>query len=632
MWFHLAPVAWDGLIISVDLFFVISGYLITRTQTAAVSVRSFYASRIRRMFPALLIVLITALIFGVMNLEPTSLTTLGKEIFASGLFLQNFWLASQIGYFDVASFEKPLLHLWTLSIEEQFYLIWPLILWYLNKFKAEKSFFLVFGLMTIFLLVTLVKSYFNPQNSDYYLPWMRVWAILAGCALAYFERTCLFGAFREFAERRYWPILNFVAITGAVLFFLAIGFTDRANHLKGMVVLGVVGSSLLILAGPSNLLARQVLAFKPLVWIGLVSYPLYLWHWFLKAVWLQSDDRLDLETVGLITKAPALGLHASESAVIAVCSLFLAAITWQLVEKPLRRRPLTGAVWSGLLAVLCGVLLCAGLLIKTKGLPERLDTKDLGLFADQQTELERYRIGTCFLARGEDFPRAVNPPGDCVDNAQADKPKVLLWGDSHAAQFVSALRPIIASAGWGFAQLTVAACSPFQSNIPSWCAQVLSAQRPWVENFAPELIILAGSWSTADAEKLVSLMRELKARGSKVVVLGPVPLWSRPLPILLQRQALGGRGGEADSLIDQGFKLQSRGLLPDAAIFDLRLRSQLSQSELISPLEVLCPRADACIASVKGVPTSWDQAHLTSTGAALVAPFIFDAVRRVVGE
>ena len=270
--YHAFPEAMRGGFIGVDIFFVISGFLITgiiarELDQQRFSLAGFYTRRIRRIFPALLVVLCVVLGLGWFCMLPAAYAQLSADVFASAAFFANIALWLQSGYFDVESAKKPLLHLWSLGIEEQFYLFWPLILMLAARLRLSLFMLACYlGLGSFALNVVLIGS--NPV-ATFYLPFTRAWELLAGAALA-----CGWINLSQTAIASNWR-----AGVGLFLVVSAAAFLDTYSAFPGWwAILPVFGGALL-LSAPNGWGCRHVLASPAMVWIGLISYPLYLWHW-----------------------------------------------------------------------------------------------------------------------------------------------------------------------------------------------------------------------------------------------------------------------------------------------------------------------------------------------------------------
>ena len=261
----------------VDIFFVISGFLIStiifeNLQNETFQFNEFYQRRIRRIFPSLLLVLIICLILGWIILFADEYQELGKHTLGGAGFVSNLILWGESGYFDVAAEKKPLLHLWSLGIEEQFYILWPFIAYLLWKFRQHflKAIAILIA-MSFCINVLLIQ--FN-SVATFYLPLTRFWELLVGSAVADVMLN----------RRQYVPFIekhaNGLSMLGLVLLIVSIAFLKKSMAFPGWwALMPVLGSALLIMAGPNSWVARKILSNHILVWFGLISFPLYLWHW-----------------------------------------------------------------------------------------------------------------------------------------------------------------------------------------------------------------------------------------------------------------------------------------------------------------------------------------------------------------
>ncbi|HSC75719.1 MAG TPA: acyltransferase family protein [Pseudomonadales bacterium] len=324
--FHALPNHISGGFVGVDIFFVISGFLISSiilktSATGKFSILDFYTRRIRRIFPALIFVLISCLLAGWLLLFPDEIKQLGKHVLSTNFFVLNFTLWSEDSYFDTASELKPLLHLWSLSIEEQFYTLWPLTLLFLIKYRKPGLLITALTLASFLLCV----SGFLGKTANFYMPLSRTWELLCGGVLAYIQSSpntqFKFLANKPDSQR----ILNEAgSLIGILLLGLAIFYLDSKTVFPGWAsLLPTLGATILIAVGPSTLMNRHIVGNRFFVFIGLISYPLYLWHWP-----LLSFPKI------------AYGLHIPiETKIISVSlAVILAALTYYLVEKPLRHK------------------------------------------------------------------------------------------------------------------------------------------------------------------------------------------------------------------------------------------------------------------------------------------------------
>jgi len=272
--FHIFPEKIPGGFTGVDIFFVISGFLISTIIFSSLerdrfSLVEFYIRRIRRIFPALILVMIVCLAVGWFALIAYDFKPLGLHIAAGAGFVSNYVLWKESGYFDRAATAKPLLHLWSLAVEEQFYIFWPLLLSFVWK-KKWRFISIVIGIaiFSFAINIYLTGSY---QNASFYLPVARFWELMTGGVLAFIVLH------RPDLNSRY---KNGQSVLGIALVALGVVLLNKQSAFPGWwALLPSIGAFLIISAGPEACLNRTLFSFKPMVWIGLISYPLYLWHW-----------------------------------------------------------------------------------------------------------------------------------------------------------------------------------------------------------------------------------------------------------------------------------------------------------------------------------------------------------------
>lgn len=405
--YHAMPGLLPGGFIGVDIFFVISGYLITGIVLADAaagqfSLRRFYANRIRRIFPALLTVLISSLIIGWFILLPDEYSALGKHTIASTAFISNFTLWKEAGYFDMAADFKPLLHLWSLSVEEQFYLIWPPLLLAVWRRNIHVNRTLT-TLTALSLAASIIFTTPYPVAS-FYLPSARFWQLMAGGLLAYGQWK---GKTTPASAR------SLLAWLGVLLILLAAVSFSKANIYPGWrSVLPVMGTVALIAAGTQSWVNHRLLCHPLPVTLGLISYPLYLWHWPLLA----------------FTRITAGGESGITQRIMAVVTAALLAwLTMRYIERPIRFGRLRHS--SRTIAILIAGLVAVGAVgygikigggfPRTRGI-ESVRLEDLARIND--------------FSSGR-FPCAAALHGDLLDwcaTSQPGAPDAAVYGDSHA--------------------------------------------------------------------------------------------------------------------------------------------------------------------------------------------------------
>jgi peptidoglycan/LPS O-acetylase OafA/YrhL len=593
--FHAFPEAMPGGFIGVDIFFVISGFLITgiivrECDLQRFSLRAFYGRRIRRIFPALITVLLAALVLGWLWMLPSAYAQLSSDVFASAAFFSNIALLLQSGYFDIESGKKPLLHLWSLGIEEQFYLFWPLILMLVARmrlgFLAAAS---VIGVASFALNVALIGS--DPV-ATFYLPFTRTWELSAGAALA-----CGWGYIGQTSAASNWR-----AAIGLLLVAAAAAVLDSRSAFPGWwAVLPVAGSALL-LSAPAAWGCRHLAASTALVRIGLISYPLYLWHWPL------------LVFFGIIKFAP---LTLLDRGLVVGLSFVLAWLTYRFIEIPFRfGRPALLRIVSLCLGM--GLVAAAGgVIVEGRGFDFRLPP-EIRQMTDARTDSSKWRVHECLL----DLSYETSFADSCVDRNR--RPLVFVWGDSTAGALLPGLRKAQETNDFGIAQFTSSSCVPALNTdvagVPNCRAindKILSIAR----DLQPDIVLLHSTWDQhldGVAETVVALKKQTNAR---IIVLGSVPWWKRGLPNEVLRY----------------FMLHHR-LIPersDRAAADTsgaRLREELVPlgAEFISAWDTMC-NADGCLARIDDTArdiSASDQGHLTEKGSVFLVQSIIGAVLR----
>jgi peptidoglycan/LPS O-acetylase OafA/YrhL len=367
--FHAFPDSLPGGFVGVDVFFVISGFLISSIifrgmHQGTFSFSLFYAHRIKRILPALILVLAGSYLLGWFTLAPDEFRQLGRHIAASVGFIQNFVLWGEAGYFNTATEFKPLMHLWSLSIEEQFYLVYPLAIW--CAWRAGVN---VLGFVVVLGSLSFGLNVMDPAGT-FFLPQTRFWEILTGSVLAYvqlFKKQQLMEYLRRWAPRLVFPgamglrvdptVRSSLSVAALLLVVATVFGLDSTKNFPGWwAVAPVVGAFLLIGVGADAWVNRVILANRGMVFVGLISYPLYLWHWPL----LSFLQILERGNTPRDARLAALAL-----------SFVLAWLTYRLVEAPVRGGS-NSRMKVGLLCVLAAVVWCAGCqLVLSKGITSR---------------------------------------------------------------------------------------------------------------------------------------------------------------------------------------------------------------------------------------------------------------------
>lgn len=339
--FHAFPTMLNGGFVGVDIFFVISGYLICGIilrdlHQGTFSIANFYSRRIRRIFPSLITVMLFALAFGWFSLFPDEYKMLAKHAMGGATFISNFLLWSEVGYFDNVAKTKPLLHLWSLGIEEQFYIFFPLLLFFCSRKYIRISLVIIFlGLLSFLDNMYLFQI---DRTADFYSPLSRFWELLAGASLAAIQRQGVYQRGYLAADKLCSRVLYTIpqdndghsfsyvlALLGSLMLLLSLLLVREVNWYPGWrALMPVMGTLLLIAAGPYNFINNTVLGNRFAIFIGKISYPFYLWHWVLISfAFIMNGGGLDASTRGLRICLVAI-------------SFVLSVITYYCIERPIR--------------------------------------------------------------------------------------------------------------------------------------------------------------------------------------------------------------------------------------------------------------------------------------------------------
>ena len=617
--FHAFPSALPAGFIGVDIFFVISGYLISSiilSQLVAkrFSFIDFYTRRIRRIFPSLIVVLATSLLGAWYLLLPGACKSLGLHVAAGSAFASNFLLFSEAGYFDMAANQKPMLHLWSLSIEEQFYFVWPVLLAvFLRFFRSPLPLIALGGVASFLHGLALLES---SRSSAFYLPTARFWELMAGALIAYIHLLGPDGnAFPDIKAtqltRRMARVVSgssglqsVLSLIGAGLLCTGLALVRSEIGFPGWwALLPVGGAAFIIAAGSNGVFNRLVLSKRVLVLIGLISYPLYLWHWPL---------------LSIAELAAPEALTVFERILLLIASFILAWGTYFFIEQPIRKG--TYGIFKAA-ALICGIAVVGSMgwtVFKKNGY-----SRDMPNLAKQVLEFRfdykrAYRHGQCFHERPDidkHFETCTNTPSDPA--AQ----RVFLWGDSHAAHLYPGLSVVLGDRV-ALSQITTSECAPllFGESIDPLCFRRNAEVLEQIERERPDVLILAGNWAIkgeSATRYLTAVLQRLKPLNlHKIIVVGQHPTWKSHVSQLV-----------AQSIKEDPFnRLKSRlsgRLRNDPQRQDALLRPIVEEvgGVYIAPFDVLC-NEDGCLAVAGENPatiTTWDDAHLATAGSLLMA-------------
>lgn len=608
--FHATPTWLSGGFAGVDVFFVLSGFLVARLIAADLtagtfSYYEFYARRARRLFPALLLVLCVTLAAAPLFLVGEELRKLGAQIAASAAFAGNFLAWAQSGYFEGDAAYKPLLHLWSLGVEEQFYLLFPVCVVVLLR-RSERAAAWFIGLAGVASFLACVALTNVDPDAAFYLPFTRFWELFAGAGLA-------------LAERRFRPphgrAADAVALLGALVLIGSFVLLDEQGLFPGWRAAGpVVGAVLLLVAGPNTWLARTTLSRGPLPWLGDVSYAAYLWHWPLLVFARHYTGQP-------LPPALALGLTA--------CAVLIAWRSTILLERPFRSGSLSQVKFAtpGLVVAMAVVAVAAPRVadfVRARGeFIDYLQNARANIKGDPWRKADH-----CFV----DINTSADFGASCLGGVD-DRPLAVLWGDSHAGSLWHGLEPQADAHGHRIAQLTVSSCAPLIETIADHniqCDTMRERALHAIARLKPSLVILSARWARGYPEdRILDLLAPtiawLRAVGvERVVVLGPLPMWQPNLPAAVLAEAMKGMAVTPPEKISKGLYENAFDMTPR-----LRARTLAAGAEFVSPLEALCEGRDCRIwadPAARDVLMAYDDAHLTPQGSLVAAGLLADRI------
>jgi peptidoglycan/LPS O-acetylase OafA/YrhL len=603
--FHFETPAVFGGFVGVDIFFVISGYLITgiirsEVKSGTFSFARFYERRVRRLLPALYLMVALTAIPSFQYLLTSERLEFFRSIAAVVTFTSNFFFWLQTGYFDHAAVEKPLLHTWSLAVEEQFYLAFPLVLWTLARLTRGGRMLLpmLLGALALASFALSVWLMRGGRSADaFFMSPPRAWEFLIGGLVA----TEDFPVLRNALARQ---IARGIAL---VLIAVPIFALRQGPGFPGFNALApCIGAALFIWSG-IGVSTQKRSWYSPLnvlKFFGKISYSLYLWHWPLFAFARFSKTSLVLASL--------------DKMALFVLTVAISYLSWRFVEQPFRvaslvptRRAAFRVAGLGTMVLLAG---SAGGMFASRT-PSEADRAAITLEAYDNYDVRSvYRAGSCFRYDGGAVDEA-----SCL-GAVAGKQNALLWGDSYAAQYYHGLSRAIDPERVNLLQADQAACMPTSSaerqGYPA-CHSFATHMSAYFWDHRPDLVIMSADWleysrpprfegMIADLQQTIS---QLNGAGIPVVLLGPAVQYKARLPSMLMRAHLRNLDPAAEDFV-----------LPDIFALDEMMKAALPAHDgfsYVSVLDAVCP-ARRCPLTADGVPLAWDHAHLTAEGSVYV--------------
>lgn len=625
--FHAGIEGFAGGFVGVDVFFVISGYLITTIIYSDVaehkySIAAFYERRVRRIIPALALVCAATLPFAYALMLPGQFTAFGKRLAATTIFFSNIIFWSEHNYFSPASQLNPLIHTWSLAVEEQFYIFFPPLLYILRR--LNRRVLLILLVMTSLFSLALAQwaSRFAP-TADFYLLPFRWWELGMGAILSLSAKEWSSTEWRAYAHGRVAEIgaLAGVAMIGYAIFT----FDSTLPFPSAWALLPDVGSALIIVFAVPQTIVGRLLSTPLFVGIGLISYSAYLWH---QVIFAFSR----LAWPDLVSPTMLLGL--------AVISLGLAYLSWRFVETPFRDRRkysrgrifLMGAAAS----VALGAVGTVGYYGVLRPVSYRSAVVRRMMSYDDYDPDPSFRTGICFYENGQAHFKPL-----CVDKAS----RYLVWGDSHAAGIYYGLAQVERESGRPLSQITTSACPPdlgYGGLGRDACVASNAFAFQEAKAFHSTVIMDADWLAYAQLRKdkfytgFAATIRKLKAASVRVIVVLSVPQWTPTAPtawLRLRAKAFRQAGVEYIPNLRYG----------EVEAVDRRLQEILraEDTSYVSLINRLCEQRDGIAYCAVGIPHEeaiipfqFDYGHLTTTGSEYVAKFILKqvAIRSVAGR
>jgi len=639
--FHVAPAKLPGGFLGVDIFFVISGYLISGMilegiRAGTFTITGFYLRRARRILPALLTMLLSVSLVALLVLMPDELKRFADSVTASALFVPNLALARDAGYFDAATSTKPLLHLWSLGVEEQFYLIWPIAL---LLFAARVRPIVTVAVIAAIAIASFIShvgiSHYYSATAGFYLPFTRFWQLLTGAlisasAIARHEAQPHGGTARARWQNDAMSVMGLLLIAGSIL-----ATRTGGEEFVGVAVPATVGSALFIAAGPQALPNRTLFSSRLVVYVGLISYPLYLWHWpplsFLRIL------EIDQGETGRLLRFAAV-----------VFAVVAAIFTYHFIELPLRHRKDLRSLGVRLAGLLGAAALTGVVVANTGGLPQRTSLAYDPFDWAQSMRLE----ARCASLYGQ--PGDMQKNAFCIRTDYAHEPTIVMIGDSHSNMFWPTLHT--AYPGASLLQIGASACTYLRDTefwtdkTPNWrrmCPVLMDSAYRALEPSARVVILIArmpmytatpaehaatfdfaspGHFQSADfpgaspadtyeralARDLALLLQE----GREVVLMMPIPPLNfsprtcvriRPVDRLLPERNAGPCSVSRASV--EASLATPRDIIR-------RVAAKLANADLhvVDPMDALCD-AKVCHAVIGGSVMYRDDDHLSIEGA-----------------
>ena len=619
---HFAPDVrqTSGGFVGVDIFFVISGFLITsiifsELDNNEFTLKKFWTRRIKRIFPSLVVMLaITTLSLWTVSSEYIKYDLL-RNLAKAATFTSNLGYSQTQDYFGGQT-QNPLLHLWSLAIEEQFYLLWPLTCLFFYKTNKKLTIYFSYLITSISFFTNLVVVfYFETKSFAFYNTFTRIWELMLGALLA--QHLLRNG---DSKNRKPSATHQVVSLFGLLLIGSSLIITTQDSAFPGhLALLPTLGAVAIIFAGPQNLVNRCFFGNRVLTWFGGISYALYLWHYpLLFLMRTINPGRTNFLLLSFTFLISVLAAHAST----------------KFVESPIRRVTFHRSAFIALSASMPVLLIFAVISQNTinKNDPSFVLDKYSALGLENQSDLD------CLRFRKEITVRTLKRQG-CFNAPNDGKNFVFLVGDSHSGSLRAGLEPYLASKGISLFGVSTGWCGWYQVNPLTddrICAEITREFLTSISRSKPEILIIDGYWANMargiDVEKaLIKYIALVQSLGVKtVLVIGQVPTYEEGLPQHLQ-----------DLYVIKGLPIPE--LTPRAQVTNDPKGTQEHMRNFAYPPNVyyrsiddlLCIKDSCRITIGPNLATDlivWDYGHLTKAGASFVSRILFADIEQLLAE
>jgi peptidoglycan/LPS O-acetylase OafA/YrhL len=649
IFFHAGWSLFQGGYVGVDIFFVISGYLITSIIAEDLaqkkfSIQHFYERRARRILPALFFVMLCCLPFAWQWMTPHQLKSFAQSLVAVSGFSSNILFFLTSGYFDSASELKPLLHTWSLAVEEQYYMVFPLLLMAIWRFKHNKVLVLLSGLFVLSLLCA-EWGWRNNTEANFYLLPMRGWELLAGAILALHM-----GQYNKDAKA-VQKGSNLLSVVGLALVFGSLFFFDKSiPHPSLYTIFPVLGTLLIIYSAQAGTWVARLLSFKPILYIGLISYSLYLWH---QPLFVFARLRL--------------GEHLNPEiyAALIIAAIGLAWFNYQFVERPFRNKKAISVRQIFVFSALGSLLFIAlGFYGHVKqGFPERFGEEGKKVLA-QVTRPAPFMTG-CLKDYSIKDKSSLFTECQLGNKPSSSKPNIILLGDSHAASLAYGLDKALHTTGYNGLQLTVNGCPPIKNmtradnlDMRDVCPRAYNVAEEIYLESKPHYVIVSSRWALQLTSKRFNNQDGGIEHGGDAEVSSVEPKDNLRDVDLSQRyvqhfEALNELYKQSNTTLivisqipEAGWNVPDRALSPayrnlkgDAKLGEIKTRrsvydernvdverlmqtiEKLSNVKVLYPADALCD-AEFCYNTENGIPLYRDDDHLSMLGSEKLGRFI----------